>query len=155
MYGIYYLSHGGPGSGRYPLGSGERPYQGRGGFGGRRRHRKYTREERMRIEKERHDADKERVLKSGTASEVRKYRGELSNKELQEVYSRLNMEKKIKDMSLEDTVSAQSTFNKVANNVKNVTEWVAIGILAYNTAVTIYNTTPKGSQSPAKVIKKG
>ena len=23
---MYYISHGGPGSGRYPLGSGERPY---------------------------------------------------------------------------------------------------------------------------------
>ena len=36
---MYYISHGGPGSGRYPLGSGERPYQKyEGRFGTRRSH---------------------------------------------------------------------------------------------------------------------
>lgn len=173
MSGIYYLSHGGPGSGRYPLGSGERPYQKyEGSSGGSSRISGYIRsrrakkveeqkqkeEEKQKIEAEKkrfHDADKDRVLKSGTATEVLKYKGELSNQELQNAFTRLNLEANLRNLSQRETITNMDRIDKIMKNVKTGTEWAKIGTDTYNTFASIYNATSSGKNSPLTLVGKG
>lgn len=99
--------------------------------------------------------DKERVLKEGTPKEVSKYKGELTKQELQDVYSRLNLERLIDQMTPEEKKSAWDGVKKVANGVKATTEWVTTGVVAYNTFVSIWNATGENRNLPViKLVKK-
>lgn len=177
MNEFYYLSHGGPGSGRYPLGSGERPYQ---KFEGSRRKssgivgyiqsRKEKKAEAQRekaaiearkkaaedAEKKRqHEADKERVLRAGTASEVMRYQGELTNRELQDAFNRIDLERKLSSFSAQEIKSGMEKFDKVMQNLKTVNNWASIGTDTWNLMASIYNATPEGQKNPWATIKKG
>lgn len=149
MNNFYYLSHGGPGSGRYPLGSGERPYQGsersrrKYGISGYMRAKKNEKKVASNIrkaqEREKFLADKERVLKSGSAYEVSKYKGELTKQELQDAYKRLNLEQQINKMASTEILDNQKLVNNVLANVKKTSEWIATGAASYNVLASVYN----------------
>lgn len=68
-------------------------------------------------------AEKKRVLESGTAAEVMKYKGKLTNKELSDAYSRLNYERLISDISAKDSQANSekvgSLLDKAGNLVNN------------------------------------
>lgn len=164
MNNIYYLSHGGPGSGRYPLGSGDRPYQkfegsrrrssGISGYiSAKRKEKNLAKEIQRKQEVEKHNADKDRVLKSGTAKEVSKYKGELSRGELQDVYNRLNLEKKISEMSSTELLDNQKIINTVLNNVTKTAGWIAEGAAAYNILASVYNSMIDDSKKKLPVLK--
>lgn len=177
MNTFYYLSHGGPGSGRYPLGSGERPYQKFEGSGRRRsgisgyirsvkskkaeeKQQKQRNEElRKRMEEEKkkrqHDSDKERVLREGTATEVLKYQGELTNQELQNAFTRLNLESQLRNLSQREMKTAMDKVDNLMKTVKTGTEWAKIGTDTYNTFAAIYNATPEGQKKPLTLVGKG
>lgn len=176
MDNIYYLSHGGPGSGRYPLGSGERPYQKfenqrhRKGIVGyiqskkakkaeeeQQKQRNLELQKRMEEDqkKRQHDADKERVLREGTATEVMRYQGELTNQELQNAFTRLNLEAQLRHLSQKETKSAMDKVDNIMKTVKTGTEWAKIGTDTYNTFAAIYNATPEGQKNPLTLVGKG
>lgn len=99
--------------------------------------------------------DKERVLKEGTPKEVSKYKGELTKQELQDVYSRLNLERLIDQMTPAEKKSAWDGVQKVVNGVKDTTEWVTAGVVAYNTFASIWNATGENRNLPViKLVKK-
>lgn len=174
---LYYLAHGGPGSGRYPLGSGERPYQKyegsgkrKGGLTGYIRERKAKKEEarvqqarnaelKKRLEEEqekrRLEADKERVLREGTATEVMRYQGQLSNQELQNAFTRLNLESQLRNLSEKEMKSAMDKIDGIMKTVKTGTEWAKIGTDTYNTIAAIYNATPEGQKKPLTLVSGG
>lgn len=177
MNEFYYLSHGGPGSGRYPLGSGDRPYQKfegsrrkGGGISGYIKSRKEKKAEakqqkarneelRTRMEEEQkkrqHDADKERVLREGSATEVMKYQGELTNQELQNAFTRLNLESQLNRLSQQEMKTAMDKVDNIMKTVKTGTEWAKIGTDTYNTFAAIYNATPEGQKKPLTLVGKG
>lgn len=167
MNNFYYLAHGGPGSGRYPLGSGDRPYQKFEGakrkssgisdyISSKRREKQRALEAKKRQEQDKLMADKERVLRSGKASEVAKYKGQLSRQELQETYNRLNLERKISEMSSTEILDNQKLINNVVNNIGKTTEWIAAGAVSYNTLASIYNAmvTDESKKLPTLKISK-
>lgn len=177
MNECFYLAHGGPGSGRYPLGSGERPYQKfegsrrkSGGISGYIRSRKAKKTEekqqrqrnedlRRKMEEEQkkrqHDSDKERVLREGTATEVMKYQGELTNQELQNAFTRLNLESQLRNLSQKEMRSAMDKVDDIMKTVRTGTEWAKIGTDTYNTFAAIYNATPEGQKKPLTLVGKG
>ncbi len=177
MNDFYFLSHGGPGSGRYPLGSGERPYQkfeksrsrpsGISNYIKARRAKKAEaeqqkrnaeearRREREEEQKRQHDTDKERVLRRGTATEVLRYQGELTNQELQNACNRLNLEGQLRGMSQKEIKTAIDKFDGVMKTIKTGTEWVKIGTDTYNTIAAIYNATSSGKENPLTIVSKG
>lgn len=169
MNDIYYFAHGGPGSGRYPLGSGKRPYQKlegsrqkrSGGILGYIKSRKakkpedtqkpMTEEERKR----QYEAEKERVLKRGSASEVMRYQGELTNQELQNAVTRLNLETQLINLSKKEIQTKMDKVDSIMKTVKTGTEWAKIGTDTYNTFAKIYNATPEGKEKPLTIIGEG
>lgn len=177
MNNFYYLSHGGPGSGRYPLGSGDRPYQkfekGRthySGISGYIRSRKEKKAEeklqkaknedlKRRSEEERkkkqHNNDKERVLREGSATEVLKYKGELTNKELQDAVNRINLESQLSNLSQKEVTTTIKKVDEIMKTIKTGTEWAKIGTDTYNTFAKIYNATPDGRKKPLTIVGGG
>lgn len=177
MNEFYYLAHGGPGSGRYPLGSGERPYQkyegsrsGSSGLSGyirsvkekkeEKRQRKAAKEAQKKEAEEAErrrilEADKERVLRSGKASEVMRYQGQLTNQELNSAFTRLNLERQIGRLSKEEVKSTMDKVDDIMKAVKTGTEWAKIGTDTYNTFAQIYNATPEGQKAPLTLVGKG
>lgn len=177
MNDFYYLSHGGPGSGRYPLGSGERPYQkfegtrkrisGISGYIKSRKAKKVEQQQqkqrneelRNRLEEEQAkrqlDSDKDRVLREGSATEVLKYQGQLTNQELQNAYTRLNLESQLRNLSQREMKSAMDKVDTVMKTIKTGTEWAKIGTDTYNTIAAIYNATPDGQKKPLTLVKRG
>lgn len=84
------------------------------------------------------EADKERVLKSGTASEVAKYRGQLTNKELQDVWYRLNTEGLISDKASAENVQKDKV-DEFFKKMEKYQKYAETGIKTYDTAVDLYN----------------
>lgn len=177
MNEFYYLVHGGPGSGRYPLGSGDRPYQ---KFEGSRkkssgitgyiksRREKRAEERQLRIKNEESrkkaeaerrerqlDADKERVLREGSAAEVLKYQGRLTNQELQQAFNRLNLETNLRNMSQKEIKTKADKVDDIMKMIKTGTEWAKIGTDTYNTLAQIWNATPEGQKGPLPLVGKG
>lgn len=177
MNDFYYLSHGGPGSGRYPWGSGDRPYQrlegsrrkssGISGYiksiknkkSEEQRQKQRNEELRKKLEddqkKRQHDADKERVLREGSATEVLKYQGELTNQELQNAFTRLNLESNIRNLSKKELETAMNKVDNIMKTIKIGTEWIKIGTDTYNSIAVIYNATPDGRSNPLPLVGKG
>lgn len=176
MNNIYYIAHGGPGSGRYPLGSGERPYQKyegsrrkSGGISGYIRSRKTKKAEekahkqrneelRKRLEaeqrKRQHEADKERVLRKGSATEVMKYQGELTNQELSDVSERLRLEKQISGYKADETKKALDKLKTIQSYTNVGSALAKDGIEIWNSFASIYNATSEGKKNPLSLVKK-
>lgn len=172
MSGFYYLAHGGPGSGRYPLGSGDRPYQKfegtgrkRGGISGYIQSVRERKEAKNRIENEkrraseeearrRHEMDKERVLKRGSATEVLKYQGELTNKELNDVAERIRLENQLKTYSEKEIESSLDKVKKIQSYTNVASALTKDGVELWNNLAAIYNATPKGKKKQLSLIKK-
>ena len=88
-------------------------------------------------------AEKKRVLESGTADEVMKYKGQLSNKELADAYSRLNYERLISDLSAKDTRSGADKVDSLMTKADKVVGAAQKGLDTYNKAAKIVNAVSK------------
>lgn len=146
-------------SGRYPFGSGNRPYQSVKGSGkligkaksviSRSKNKKAEdKKKAVEDERQRHESDRERVLKKGSASEVLKYQGELSNKELQDAATRLRLENEIKGYAKKEVQTNMQKIDKAMKNLKMVSDWTKIGTEMYNQMADAYNSTEEGRRKP-------
>lgn len=99
------------------------------------------------------EADKERVLKSGTATELAKYRGRLTNQELQNAWNRLELESRILSKAEAENVKPDKV-KKFFDNLDTVTRYAKSGIDAYDTFADVYNAfaAPK---NPVTKIRGG
>lgn len=148
-------------SGRYPYGSGDRPYQSSGGLKGLFRRNKDSSKVLRKgtvsdplIERQKHIANKANVLKGGRASEVLKYRGELTNRELQEVCQRFEYEKKLQAYAQSEVNDAMKKVDIMMKNLKTFNEWASIGTDTYNMMASVYNATSEGRKKPMTLVNK-
>lgn len=156
-------------SGRYPLGSGDRPYQRKNKNGLIRRfeEKKKTRQQekaRAKREKElreeqeaeeariRKEQRKAGVLRSGKASEVLLYKGDLSNKELQDVVNRLDLEEKLRNHSAKETQRALDKMDKIMKDVDKIVNWGQTATKGWNLFAGAYNAS-LGEDSDGKKLK--
>lgn len=160
-------------SGRYPYGSGERPYQDREratGIRGRiqtkRAEKKYKemmkkRDELMeqaRLAEEKQKslvANKERVLRSGGPKELLQYKGQLTNREYEDAFKRLEYEQKLMAMTPSEYATNMKKIDNFMKQVKTVQQWADIGTDLYNSMARIYNTTDEGQKNPWRLVNKG
>lgn len=105
--------------------------------------------------KRQHDADKEKVLRSGSASEVLKYQGELTNQELQNAVSRINLESQLKNYSAKEVKRNMDKLDSIMKDVQTMTNWAKIGTETYNTLAKIYNATEAGKENPWTLVGGG
>lgn len=151
-------------SGRYPWGSGKRPFQSGGGPIGKvvrsvrkkkevkKRNENLKKAREKAVENRRLAADKERVLRSGSAREVMRYKGKLTNQELGDAVRRLELETKLNDFSKKEMNAKMQKMNEVMKTVNTITDWSKTATKAYNQLADIYNATPEGRRSPLRKI---
>ena len=87
---------------------------------------------------EEHKAKREAAIKSGNPNEIRKYRDELTNDELQKALNRVSLNKQLAEIDV-----PPSTFDKIDKAMKTVdkiTNWAGTAIKVYNTAATVHNS---------------
>lgn len=76
--------------------------------------------------------EKRRVLSSGSASEVMKYKGKLTNQELQSAVTRLKLETTLSSLSKNERKSAIDRFDQKMKTVETIGKWADIGLKTYN-----------------------
>lgn len=161
-------------SGRYPYGSGERPYQDkerrRGFIIGRVKERKAKKQanelQKKRIEAIKRarevsarqkylDENKSRVIRSGTSKEVLQYKGQLTNQEYEQIFKRLDYEAKLSAMTPSEFNIQMKKMDNVMKNLKMVQQWTDIGTDLWNSMARIYNATEEGKKKPWAIVNKG
>lgn len=106
-------------------------------------------------ERKKHEADKERVLRSGTATEVLQYKGELTNKELNEAVERLRLENNLTSMSAKEIKRNLDKIDSLMKDVQTITNWGKIATDTYNTIAKVYNATEEGKKKPLTLVGAG
>ena len=157
-------------SGRYPYGSGKRPFQSGGGVTGFLKTRKQKKQEKVIEEKKRsnlekartiraerklHEEAKAKALREGTATEVLRYKSELTTKELQDACTRIEWTQKLQNQASREVNSAMRKVDNAVNAVKTVNGWTKVGIDTYNTMAQLYNVTENGKKNPLPYVDKG
>lgn len=140
-------------SGRYPWGSGGRPHQSL--EKGKKLWLKKSRSistEKKELSEEDKQKEKQRVIREGSATEVMKYKGQLTNNELQSAVMRLNLEAQLSSLSKREIESAMDKMNKVTKNVRTITDFGKAGTDLYNTIAKMYNATDEGRKNPWRII---
>lgn len=157
-------------SGRYPWGSGDRPFQSaeKGKSRGKwqkdsPRHtpssaRKLAKERAASLEKARKakaekaefEKNKKNALEKGSATEVLKYKNYITAKELQDAYSRLNYENLIAGFASKEAQDKANQFwNKVssiADKLNKTSTFINNGTNAWNAFAKVWNTFSTNSK---------
>ena len=79
-----------------------------------------------------HEAEKEKALNSGKASDILKFRGEISNDDMERAIQRINKEQKLEELRKSEVKTPQQTLDAINKNAKNISDYM-------NTAVNLYN----------------
>lgn len=95
-------------------------------------------EKQKKLEKE-YQEKKTQVLKSGKASEVAKYKGQMTNQELSDALNRIRWERELDNMTASETESNFEKIDKIMEKVGKVTNWANKSMDAYDAMATIYN----------------
>ena len=85
-------------------------------------------------------ADKEKILKSGSATDLMKYKGQLSAEEIRSAIERLDQERKLSQYSESEKVTAADKVDKIMEKVGKATDWAEKGIKFYNVVSKITNS---------------
>lgn len=132
-----YLSHEGKKrrSGRYPWGSGTRPFQREGGRKSRRQRKKEQAELIRHPENIRKSfqskEQKDRVLKDSTATELLQYRNELTTQELDDALNRIKKIRELSNISKKEREVAWDAVDNAMNKVGKVKNWTRTSLETY------------------------
>ena len=83
---------------------------------------------------------KARILRSGTAEEVMKYQGQLTNKELNDAVQRIRIENELNQITASQRTRGIDKFKKVMDDVDTIRGGVEKGLSAWNTVAKINNS---------------
>lgn len=95
---------------------------------------------------------KQRAINSGTASDVLKFQGDLTNQELEIAKKRLTFESDLRAMSAKEKATYIRQLESITSKVKATTDAANVGISAYNTLASIYNATEEGREHPWTLV---
>ena len=106
---------------------------------GRKRLKK-TSEEKTEQTKEEYEAAKQKALKSGKAGDILKYKGDLTNNEMQTALTRLSLEKQLGEIQAKEVKRGIDKIEATMNKVEKLNSAVEKGVKAYNTFAKISNS---------------
>ena len=89
--------------------------------------------------KESYEEGKQKALKSGNATEVLKYKGDLTPQEMQSALSRINWERSMQDISNKELAEHKSKAEEVFKKIDTYTTRVNTAAKAWNTFANVYN----------------
>ena len=92
-----------------------------------------------KLAKKQHDEDKQRALKSGSASEVLKYRGELTKQEMDAAWARIQWEQNMSGVASKEVSSGKARADKFFNTMSDVTNKANEAAKTWNTIANVVN----------------
>lgn len=93
-----------------------------------------------KAEKKQFEEDKKKALESGSAADVLKYKGKLSNQELQNAFNRINLEQQLSSMAQKDVKTGWDKMDALMNKVGKVTDYSNKAISMYNVIAKVNNS---------------
>ena len=160
----YYLMHSGRskrdgakiGSGRYPLGSGERPFQGEANA--KQRHKLFGRHKKNRNQPEEPkkpltDEEKQKIIESGDVRKAYNNREYLTNADIDAVVTRYNKEKSLRDL-IPQKKKGIEYLDKYSGVLKSSANLITQAASAWNAVARINNTfNPDGQMKVIPEVK--
>lgn len=92
---------------------------------------------------EAYEAAKQKALKSGSAKDVLKFKGDLTQQEMQSAISRIRWEQDMQNLSSKEISQGQAKADEIFNKVEKVTKYADTSIKAWNTVANVYNAVNK------------
>lgn len=86
-------------------------------------------------------ADKERIIRSGTAQEAMQYKGMWTNEELRRMMDRMNLEQSLARYSASEKKSVMDIIDKASRTASRMSDMGERFIKSYNTIAKVYNAT--------------
>lgn len=139
--------------------AGERRYS--GGNGKNPRHkptsaRKLAKQRAANLEKARQakatkkefEEEKKKALESGSAADVLKYKGKLSNLELQNAFNRINLEQQLSTLAQREVKTGWDKMDSLMNKVGKVTDYSNKAISMYNVIAKVNNSFSDNKMRP-------
>lgn len=90
--------------------------------------------------KETYEERKQKALKSGNATEVLKFKGDLTPQEMQSAINRINWERSMKDISSKEMAESKSRADAVFKAIDTATTRVNTVAKAWNTFANVFNS---------------
>ena len=109
----------------------------------KRSRQEHAEAERVRKEaeaKEQREKEKKLALEKGTAADVLKFKGELTNKEMQDAVNRINLEKQLSSLSKVDVKSTWDKMDSLVNTAVKIKDYANKGIEMYNLIAKVHNS---------------
>ena len=100
---------------------------------------------------EEYEARKQKAIKSGSATEVLKFKGDLTSEEMRSISERLKFEQDVKSISDKEIASGKSAADKFFKKVDKSLDYTTTCLKAWNTFANIYNAFHTDSISLPKV----
>lgn len=101
-----------------------------------------------------HEAEKEKALNSGKASDILKFRGEISNDDMERAIQRINKEQKLEELRKSEVKSPQQTLDAINKNAKNISDYMNTAVNLYNNYNRIKDIYNKEKNKPLEDAKK-
>lgn len=91
--------------------------------------------------------NKDRIMKSGSATEALAYKGMWTENELRSITNRIDLEKKLSGYAQGEIKTTMDKIEGVANTVGRMTDVANKTINAYNVVAKVYNATQESNKS--------
>lgn len=89
--------------------------------------------------KEDYETQKKKALTSGSAKDILKFKGDLTNQEMQTAITRLGYEKQLSDMSTRDVKTGMDRMDSLAKKMETTTNVINKGVGLYNVGAKVVN----------------
>lgn len=96
---------------------------------------------------------KQEVLRSGKASEILKYKGQMTNDEMQRAIARINFESQLHGLSQKEQMTGMQKIDKIMDNVGTITNWVNKAANAYDAVDRILKKV-NGEEDKESILQK-
>lgn len=101
-----------------------------------------------------YEEKKRLALKYGNSEDVLRFRGDLTNQELQDALKRINTEIKLSEQSQKDREAGWTMINNIMSHAKDINEWTSTGIKAYENIGKIKKFLDEASKAVEDEVKK-
>lgn len=100
-----------------------------------------------------YEKSKIKALKSGSAADILKFKGDLTNQEMRDAINRLDLERKLLSYSMQNKKSAKQKMDSIMKDLETVNKWTDVGINTYNNFARVYNATENGKKNKLTLIQ--
>lgn len=88
---------------------------------------------------EAYEAAKQKALKSGSAADVLKFKGDLTQQEMQSAINRIRWEQDMQSLSAKEVAAGKSKADELFDKMDKSTKYAETGIKTWNTVANVYN----------------